>query len=233
VAMNQILHGKLSGSAARIPGQVAIPNEKNGLNNVESPWYRQMLGWLEELVFTRTLYTVDRDKTFERGTVHSVARAVVPDKFRDEVLADYCNYIEVDSNKPENLENTFVISSWAPTAQEPGLKGKLPMLVTYNADKKLENEDTEWTVTSREAHPCLTTWQMFASNVLWPLLQGTRHQQTYFCGSACTPGNGHDLSFLSGLVAASQLGGDFPFDYDPNAKADFERLRSMMFSIWQ
>ena len=33
----------------------------------------------------------------------------------------------------------------------------------------------------------------------------------YFCGSTVTPGNGHDLSFLSGLVAASECGADFPY----------------------
>ena len=165
--------------------------------------------------------------------MHSKAHAVIAEDYRDEVLSAYCNYIEVETAKPRNLQNTFVISSWAPSAQAPEVKGKLPMLVSYNTEKELENEETEWVSTSREAHPCLTTWQMMASQILWPLLQGTRNGQTFFCGSAVTPGNGHDLSFLSGLIAASELGAPFPFSYNTEAAGDYERLRKMMFAFWR
>ena len=106
------------------------------------------------------------------------------------------------------------------------------MLVTYNADDKLKHSKTEWVSTSREAHPCLTWMQLGSSVTLWPLLQGARNEQTYFCGSAVLPANGHDLSFLSGLVAAAELGAPYPFPGNTEAHADYLRLRSMMLGLW-
>lgn len=50
----------------------------------------------------------------------------------------------------------------------------------------------------------------------------------YFAGSAITPGNGHDLSLLSGMIIAKKLGAEYPFAHDPAAAADFERLRGLM-----
>jgi len=210
-AMNRILHGEGQPGENNIP-----PNNSNGLNSITS--------WLESFLLRQTLYTTDRDKTFERGIVHTQSAATIPAAHRDDVMREYCNYIEV--KEPGDLENSFVISSWAPTAEE------FPMLVTYNADKKLDGLDTEWVSTSREAHPCLTTWQMMSTTVLWPLLQGRRNAKCYFCGSAVLPGNGHDLSFLSGIVAATELGANYPFQKNKMAQQDFDRLRGMMLSAW-
>mmetsp|Transcript_4607 Transcript_4607/g.10064 ORF Transcript_4607/g.10064 Transcript_4607/m.10064 type:complete len:366 (-) Transcript_4607:58-1155(-) len=230
-AMNRILHGK----GEVFPGQPPlISNGANGLNNnLRLSGLRSwLLNWMETNILSTTLYTTDRDTTFEKGVAHSKPHAVLPEKYQKEIMNAYCNYIEVESSNPREIENSFVISSWAPTTQTPDVKGKRPMLVTYNADKKLENEETEWISTSKEAHPCLTTWQMICSVILWPFLQGARNEQTYFCGSAVLPGNGHDLSFLSGLVAADEFGADYPFEDNENAKADYLRLRQMMLSIW-
>ena len=33
----------------------------------------------------------------------------------------------------------------------------------------------------------------------------------YFCGSLATPGNGHDLSFCSGMAVAVKIGAEYPF----------------------
>eukprot|EP01047_Picozoa_sp_COSAG01_P038092 COSAG01_NODE_3069_length_6640_cov_2.893441_8_plen_162_part_00 len=43
-----------------------------------------------------------------------------------------------------------------------------------------------------------------------------------------TPGNGHDLSLLSGLVAAHCIGAPYPFASYYAAARDFELLRSIM-----
>ena len=112
------------------------------------------------------------------------------------------------------------------------MKGKKAMLVTYAEAERTDAVDSEWTVTSREAHPCLTTWQMLSATQLWPLFQGSREGAAYFCGSAVTPGNGHDLSFLSGVVAAGELGAPFPYPGRSAAVADYGRLRRMMLSWW-
>merc|ERR1711964_609591 len=58
-------------------------------------------------------------------------------------------------------------------------------------------------VTMREAHPCLTTTNMMASMFVWARLQGAFGGALYFCGSSVTPGNGHDLSLLSGFCGCA------------------------------
>jgi hypothetical protein len=51
---------------------------------------------------------------------------------------------------------------------------------------------------------------------------------TLFCGSIATPGNGHDLSKLSGLAVAESVGADYPFPDLTAAHADFGRLKWIM-----
>ncbi|GBG31197.1 L-amino-acid oxidase [Hondaea fermentalgiana] len=234
-AMNQILHGK----GATLPGQVLEPNKANGLNNINDRGVvaglkSRLLNALESTLLDNIMYTTDRDKTFEKGVVHSDADAVLPSQYKDEVLESYCNYVEVDAKNPREIENSFVISSWAPTVRHPDVQGKRAMLVSYNADSKLDaaGTDAEWVSTSREAHPCLTLFQLASSVVCWPFLQGARNGQTYFCGSAVLPANGHDLSFLSGVVAANELGAPYPFAHDPTAHDDYLRLRKLMLRFW-
>ena len=227
-AMNRILHGE--GDA--LPGTEVLQNDHNGLDEPGAwPWKRA-LGVLEKNCFSRVVYTTDRDPTFERGVVHRDAAAVFPADLEDELLSNRCNYIEIDADTGENLENTFILSSWAPTVQPlrktPQSRPPVNMLVTYNAKKKLENVDSEWVVTSREGHPSLTLFQMIASNLLFPLFQGTRNKSAWFCGSGVAAANGHDLSLLSGFVVAHECGAPYPFPDNEAAMQDFRRLQKMM-----
>ena len=88
------------------------------------------------------------------------------------------------------------------------------------------------------AHPQLNFMNLTLSFSM-PLLQG--HHGAHFCGSYATPGNGHDLSLLSGIVVASEVirlsRGDtpdvlfYPFDAEytkPGARSDFFKLRNFM-----
>jgi len=186
---------------------------------------------LEGFLLRNTMYTVDRDKTFETGVVHSDG-SVFPEKYRKQLLEKHCNYMVVNGDKPSDVENHFIMSSWAPTANEPHVKGKKAMLVSYNCAEKTDKIEAEWTVTSRDAHPCLTITQMAFSIAVWPFLQGARNRQVYYCGSAFTPGNGHDLSLLSGFVVASELGAPYPFPNTANGIKDFHALRRMMLLFW-
>ena len=70
------------------------------------------------------------------------------------------------------------------------------------------------------SHPCFSTRNLLIFGALrW--IQG-KHG-VYYCGSYCTPGNGHDLSLLSGLVAASAAcDAPYPFDESPGAARDFK-----------
>jgi predicted NAD/FAD-binding protein len=186
----------------------------------------------------QVIYTESRDKLFLMGQAHSDAAAVFPPHFKEELCQEYCNYIEVDPTRRSaiglpNYENTFILSSWAPPMQEASVRGKRDMLVSYNCDAKLAHSDEahlERGVTSREGHPCLTTTHMAMSNLLWPGLQGSQAGRVFFCGSAVTAGNGHDLSMLSGLVVAHEIGAKYPFQYDAGATEDFQRLQGMM--LW-
>ncbi len=62
--------------------------------------------------------------------------------------------------------------------------------------------------------------------MLMRLLQG-RHG-IYYCGSFTTPEGGHDLSFLSGLVAARAIGADYPFENNASALADYQQMQRIM-----
>jgi predicted NAD/FAD-binding protein len=135
----------------------------------------------------------------------------------------HANYIQVhpQADGSQSYENTFIVGSWVPAAQR--VVHQMPMLVTYNSSSSIA--EPQGLVDNSWAHPQLNPF-----NFLWAILlqfvQGRDNQ--YFCGSYATPGNGHDLSFISGLAAAECLGATYPFDDNREAKADFERLKTIM-----
>ena len=50
----------------------------------------------------------------------------------------------------------------------------------------------------------------------------------FYATNYAPPGNGHDLSCLSGLVCAHAIGAAYPFESNDLAKLDFERLQDSM-----
>jgi hypothetical protein len=168
---------------------------------------------------------------FLKGVVHSSPSCVIPEKFRAEVMSSYCNYVStvedaMTTTGPVNVQNSFILSSWN---DQPNVRHRRAMLVSWNCEEALRDAAFERNVTSEEAHPCLTRWQLFATAMLWPRCQGSRQKCAYFCGSAITPGNGHDLSFLSGICVTAKLGCTHPFSQDLNCQTDFERLNRILF----
>ena len=75
------------------------------------------------------------------------------------------------------------------------------------------------------SHPDLS-YRNLAITQMVHLIQG-RHG-IYYCANWCAPGNGHDLSFLSGVVAACSVGADYPFEQNAGAKKDFYGMRQFM-----
>ena len=185
-------------------------------------------------------YVESRDAMFSSGEAHSDASRVLPPRYEKELLHEYCNYVEVQrppaspspKPKPEpKYENSFIISSWCPPMQPPRVRGRRPMLVSYGCRQRLKDSPPghfERNVTGREAHPCLTMRNLMLSSVVFPRLQGMHGGALYFAGSSITPGNGHDLSLLSGLVAAGSIGAAFPFPRNPAARSDFASCAGMM-----
>lgn len=174
----------------------------------------------ERILLGGVQYGDELDPTFSRGEIHSDA-SVIPAALRDRVLKGYSNYIErfVD-NGEVRYENTFVLSSWVPAARD--VAGP-PMLVTYNRPTPVSPEP-RW-VDNYRAHPRLSTSNLTRALAL-RALQGRR--RTHYCGSFTTPGNGHDLSLLSGFVVAQQLGARHPFEDHELARRDFGHLRRFM-----
>ena len=173
--------------------------------------------FLERFLLKRVGYADDDDQSFLDGRIHMDA-SVLPPEHRDEILSSFANYIEVDHG---NVQNTFVLSSWIPAVRAAAVKG--PLLVTYNS--KLLVKEVLGTVSNARCHPHMSLWNMIIA-ILLRLVQGRRG--VYYCGSFATPGNGHDLSLLSGMVVAHALGAPYPFETQPAAADDFRRLRGLM-----
>lgn len=168
----------------------------------------------------------ESDPTFATGIVHGDP-TVLPAADRNAVLAGHCNYVDV-SRGPDGApryENHFVLSSWLPAARGQ----RTPMLVSYNGATAPGPGHQLAIVDNRSAHPELSISNL-ARAMLWRFLQGK--DGIYYCGSLATPGNGHDLSLLSGLVVAEAIGADYPFADNAEARADFERLRRLMLGRW-
>jgi predicted NAD/FAD-binding protein len=178
-------------------------------------------GWLYDRLRHATTWADDSDPTFQTGIVHGDPTVIAAED-RNRVLDECCNYIVVRRDGGTiRYENHFVLSSWIPSAREI----RRPMLVTYGNSDAPASTHREGTVDNRHAHPELGLGNLTRA-MLHRFLQG--RDGIYYCGGLATPGNGHDLSLLSGLVVAEQLGAPHPFAADPDARADFERLRRIM-----
>jgi uncharacterized protein len=178
--------------------------------------------WLHDRVLPKIRYADEHDETFVEGVVHDDP-TLIPAADRNRVLAEHCNYVEVTrtADGRPRYANHFVLSSWVPAARGT----KTAMLVSYNAAAAPDPLHMLGLVDNRGAHPAPTLGNLSRALALrW--LQGK--DGLYYCGSYATPGNGHDLSLLSGLVVAEQIGAPYPFAADPEARADFERLRRLM-----
>jgi predicted NAD/FAD-binding protein len=98
------------------------------------------------------------------------------------------------------------------------------MLVTFNSRKAIDN------VQKRLDLPH-SVHAVGLRNLL--IMSMSRYLQgkngLYYCSTFTTPEGAHDLSFMSGLVAARAVGAPYPFSRDnENAVADFQLMQRMM-----
>lgn len=174
---------------------------------------------LERWLLGGVAYSDDADPTFRRGRIHR-DRRVLPDEHAETILSHYANHVRCERDGDTwRYANTFVLSSWVPT----GRGETRPMLVSYNHIGPIDGVEGE--VRNVRAHPHLSAPNL-ARALLLRRLQG--RQGVWYCSSWTTPGNGHDLSLLSGLVVADAMGAAYPFDDTPAARRDFEALRRLM-----
>eukprot|EP00045_Choanoeca_perplexa_P014082 m.163684 g.163684 ORF g.163684 m.163684 type:complete len:498 (+) comp16558_c0_seq1:2542-4035(+) len=179
--------------------------------------------WLARWLLSRLAYVDHNNTAFQQGVIHSDGSVIPADLEHSVFASKHANYIEAQPTEDGSLayENTFIVGSWVPAAQRATKKQH--MLVTYNSSKTISDPQGE--VDNSWAHP-----QLNPVNSVWAVLlqfvQGRDNQ--YFCGSYATPGNGHDLSFISGLAVAECLGAEYPFPANMAARVDFGRLKVIM-----
>lgn len=180
--------------------------------------------WLHNALLSNVSYP-ETETTFEEGIIHNDA-SVLPEKYRADLLSKYANYIDISySNGETVIENTFLLSAWVPALQrrKKELNEDPPMMITYNTKKKIANP--KGTVTNRHAHPALS-FRNLVIGMLIRFLQGQKN--SFYCSSFATPGNGHDMSLLSGFAVAQALGAEFPFKSDLRCVSDFDKLCGIM-----
>jgi len=181
------------------------------LRSLESP------SWLQRALLGNAEYVDDVDPTFSRFVVHSDT-TVLPEPHRERILSDFNTYSEIDESG--SLECTFVISAQNPSTKDEGV----PMLVTFNSTKPLSE------VQKRIELPHPTHTMSFRNLIIMTMVRFLQGKGgIYYCGTFTTPEGGHDLSFMSGLVAAKAVGAPYPLPRDnPHAVADFNQMQRIM-----
>ncbi len=181
------------------------------LNALESP------SWLQRLLFGNSQYVDDVDPSFSSFVVHSDT-SVFPEQHRQRILSDFNTYSEIDETGA--LECTFVISAQNPSTKDEGV----PMLVTFNSKKAID------TVQKPIDLPHPTHTMSLRNMIIMSMIRFLQGKDgIHYCGTFTTPEGGHDLSFMSGLVAAHAIGAPYPFSQDnSDAAADFKQMQRMM-----
>ena len=189
-------------------------------------------GWLANTIFSTLVYADDHHP--DSGHMHAVLHSdgtVIDERFRDDCLKRASNYVEV-TEKPDgsiNIENqyNFGVQTPGPGVYDLPLEKKPVMLISHalGEGKSIDEKKIVGTANHARAHPLYSGWNVMAMLSL-RLVQGKNG--IYYCSNWTTPGNCHDMSFLSGLVCAHAIGAKYPFEQDVEAKKDFGRMRDLM-----
>jgi predicted NAD/FAD-binding protein/cytochrome b involved in lipid metabolism len=189
-------------------------------------------GWLANTIFSTLVYADDHHP--DSGHMHAVLHSdgtVIDERFRDDCLKRASNYVEV-TEKPDgsiNIENqyNFGVQTPGPGVYDLPLDKKPVMLISHalGEGKSIDEKKIVGTANHARAHPLYSGWNVMAMLSL-RLVQGKNG--IYYCSNWTTPGNCHDMSFLSGLVCAHAIGAKYPFEQDVEAKKDFGRMRDLM-----
>jgi hypothetical protein len=149
---------------------------------------------------------------------------------RESLCTNFANFIQ--SNRNQNTgklmyTNTFILNSWIPSLEGDR---SLPRLVTYGIPENSEHDSLMKSnfldkVYNHWNHPDLSPLVLGVQYLL-RYVQG--RNGVYFCGSLATPGNGHDLSFCSGMAVAHSIGAKYPFKNQEKCLDDFNLLRKLM-----
>jgi len=189
-------------------------------------------GKLEEAILSTPVYADDHHPA--SGHMHAVMHSdgsVVEEKFRNDILKRASNYVEITrkENGEINIENqyNFGVQTPGPGVYDLPLDKKPVMLISHalGEGKAIDPSLVRGTRNHARAHPLYSGWNVAAMMSL-RLVQG--RNGIYYCSNWTTPGNCHDMSFLSGIICAHAIGAKYPFEGRTEAKKDFHRLRDLM-----
>jgi hypothetical protein len=157
--------------------------------------------------------------------------SAIADLFYSKLFSNYVRRLDVGAARPTDLVNVFSLGTWVPEAMRAAAVAGVPYMhsyVSYDAERNRERlpngnrrketparldvstrythaprpalEACRGTVDNAFGHPRLNQPNMLRMLALRSL-QGDCG--IFFCGNYTTPANGHDLSLLSGFVAAA------------------------------
>lgn len=189
-------------------------------------------GTLEEIILSTPVYADDHHPS--TGHMHAVMHSdpkVISEDVRDEIVKRASNYVEVTRMKDGsiNIENqyNFGVQTVSENVHEMPLDKKPVMLISHalGEGKEIDPSKIRGTGNHARAHPLYSGWNV-AAQLSLRLIQGK--DGVFYCSNWTTPGNCHDMSLLSGFIAAHAVGAEYPFPDNKEAKKDFNRLRDLM-----
>lgn len=189
-------------------------------------------GWLANTIFSTLVYADDHHP--DSGHMHAVIHSdggVIDERYRNDCLMRASNIVEITQKDDGtlNIENqyNFGVQTPGPGVYDMPLDKKPVMLISHalGEGKSINEKLVVGTANHARAHPLYSGWNVMAMLSL-RLVQGK--DGIYYCSNWTTPGNCHDMSFLSGLVCAHAIGARYPFEENGEAKKDFHRLRDLM-----
>jgi predicted NAD/FAD-binding protein len=186
---------------------------------------------LERTLFRSVTYEDEVDRTFMQAVCHEDP-SVLPAEQRNTILRDACFVLDVmpdpKTGKPL-AEITHNMCPWPPVRQALGEPGPEPpaMIVTHclHPGKTINEEKVLLRHDYGRSHPTFDLWNLMITTLM-PLVQG--HRGIYYASNWVTPGNGHDLSCISGMACAKAIGAPYVFEKNELAKLDFDRLSATL-----
>ena len=169
-------------------------------------------------------------KDWLESPVHQDSNCL-PAEHRKELMQHCAFLINTDvaggHNGGSNTEYTHCLGSWSPAAKVAGAAGEaMFMSQCLHRDTDLDQQAIVGSFSAPKSHPdCCTTNMVIAAQFL-KFVQGKRGR--YFCSNYTAPGNGHDLSFLSGVTVATAIGAEYPFKNTEAAAKDHELMHKWM-----
>ena len=208
----------------RRPSHVVIEDENGESEKYDDVVFacnaNQTLMMLQQptLIESSILSAIRYESELHNHTVVHSDASILPDTDVRE-LDTRSNHIEQYGVRPDNYEITYIMHNQQPWAK----RSDKPCLVTYNPISPIDESKIvrKWWF----QHVVHDVRHIAFLIHVFRFIQGKR--RTWHCG-AHTLINSQETCFVTGLIAARQLGADYPFE-DPEAKKWFNFYGRMLY----